>query len=211
MKTLEELIEQFSFDGDGLTLTSNQIAQLLPGLKQAQSERQEKKFNDLLVVPFRDYDAKTKELEAARTEHKQFHDLAYSLQDKLDTAMDELEAARADLKQERAIVDRIWDQLGRPSYQELKGRSIYDLIDEKLCEIERLTQALNKARREGLDEVTNYFSEMMMMNAKFMPGEIISILRAFYEPSPAESNEVKNDRRELCPICGRKTCRGHRP
>lgn len=33
-----------------------------------------------------------------------------------------------DLKEERAIVDRIWSMLGRPSYESLKGRSIYDLI-----------------------------------------------------------------------------------
>ena len=52
-----------------------------------------------------------------------------------DTAS-QLAAARAEvailrnaLLLETGIVDRIWDQLGRPSFEELKGRSIYDLID----------------------------------------------------------------------------------
>lgn len=34
----------------------------------------------------------------------------------------------ADLREERAIVDRIWNMFGRPSYEELNGRTIYDLI-----------------------------------------------------------------------------------
>lgn len=34
------------------------------------------------------------------------------------------------LKREREIVSRIWAQLGNPSYEELGGRSIYDLISE---------------------------------------------------------------------------------
>ena len=44
----------------------------------------------------------------------------------------ELSALNARLAEETAIVDRIWDQLGSPSYEELKGRSIHDLIDEAL-------------------------------------------------------------------------------
>jgi hypothetical protein len=34
------------------------------------------------------------------------------------------------LAEEKAIVDRIWKQLGTYTYQSLHGRSIYDLIDE---------------------------------------------------------------------------------
>lgn len=33
-------------------------------------------------------------------------------------------------KEEKAIVDGIWKILGNPSYQELKGRSIFDLVRE---------------------------------------------------------------------------------
>jgi len=35
-----------------------------------------------------------------------------------------------ELATERAIVSRIWTQLGSPTYAQLKGRSIYDLIEE---------------------------------------------------------------------------------
>ena len=38
------------------------------------------------------------------------------------------EALTAERDEERGIVDRIWDLFGRPSYAELNGRSIYDLI-----------------------------------------------------------------------------------
>jgi hypothetical protein len=40
------------------------------------------------------------------------------------------ERAEAELKAERAIVSRIWTQLGSPTYEQLRGRSIYDLISE---------------------------------------------------------------------------------
>jgi hypothetical protein len=42
----------------------------------------------------------------------------------------EVSSLRSQLKEETAIVDRILDIFGRPSYEELKGRSIYDLILE---------------------------------------------------------------------------------
>jgi len=45
--------------------------------------------------------------------------------DALAERIAELEAA---LTSETAIVDRIWDLFGRPSYKELAGRSLYDLI-----------------------------------------------------------------------------------
>ena len=35
-----------------------------------------------------------------------------------------------ELAAERVIVSRIWTQLGSPTYEQLKGRSIYDLIEE---------------------------------------------------------------------------------
>ena len=36
---------------------------------------------------------------------------------------------------ERAIVSRIWVKLGSPTYKQLKGRSIYDLIDEMRADL----------------------------------------------------------------------------
>lgn len=46
------------------------------------------------------------------------------------TPEQEIKALRHALAEETAIVDRIWDLFGRPSYAELKGRTIYDLITE---------------------------------------------------------------------------------
>lgn len=50
--------------------------------------------------------------------------------DKLDQAATEIASLREKLAKETGIVARIWGQLGSPSYEELKGRSIHDLIDE---------------------------------------------------------------------------------
>ena len=34
-------------------------------------------------------------------------------------------------EEEKQIVTRIWEFLGSPSFEELKGRTLYDLINEK--------------------------------------------------------------------------------
>ena len=47
-----------------------------------------------------------------------------------EDAIERAERAEAELKAERAIVSRIWTQLGSPTYEQLRGRSIYDLISE---------------------------------------------------------------------------------
>ena len=54
-----------------------------------------------------------------------------------------------ELATERAIVSRIWTQLGSPTYEQLKGRSIYDLIDELKADydlIDELKAELAKER-----------------------------------------------------------------
>ena len=52
----------------------------------------------------------------------------------------------AELADERAIVSRIWTQLGSPTYEQLKGRSIYDLISELKAEL-----AAERARLDWLE------------------------------------------------------------
>ena len=47
-----------------------------------------------------------------------------------ENAIARAERAEAELATERAIVSRIWTQLGSATYEQLRGRSIYDLIDE---------------------------------------------------------------------------------
>jgi hypothetical protein len=48
----------------------------------------------------------------------------------MDSAAAEIARLRSALTEEVAIVNRIWAQLGSPTFDDLKGRSIYDLIDE---------------------------------------------------------------------------------
>lgn len=49
--------------------------------------------------------------------------------DRMERAAIALEKTTAALKEETAIVDRIWDIYGRPSFESLKGKSIYELIE----------------------------------------------------------------------------------
>jgi cell division septum initiation protein DivIVA len=66
----------------------------------------------------------------------------------LHAAADRIEQLERELAEEKSIVDRIWDQLGRPSYEALKGRSIYDLIDELKSELADLRIKMAGCSRE---------------------------------------------------------------
>ena len=74
-----------------------------------------------------------------------------------------------ELAAERAIVSRIWMQLGSPTYAELKGRSIYDLIDEiktDRAELERAdvlyqrSCAVEHALRAEAERLNGYCEEL---------------------------------------------------
>ena len=65
-------------------------------------------------------------------------ELATAKQRLRSEAMDDYAAIKdlqRELATERAIVSRIWTQLGSPTYEQLKGRSIYDLIQELKAEL----------------------------------------------------------------------------
>lgn len=71
-------------------------------------------------------------------------ELVAALDQALDIAQAELKAEQdirvineIELKVSRAIVSKIWTQLGSPTYEQLKGRSIYHLIDELKAELAR--------------------------------------------------------------------------
>ena len=66
----------------------------------------------------------------------------------LKAEQDNSAIAEIELKVSRAIVSKIWVQLGSPTYQQLKGRSIYDLIDELKAEL-----ATERARMDWLESV----------------------------------------------------------
>ena len=73
---------------------------------------------------------------------EQMKDRVTSAETALQLSYDHAEQLRADFEAEKAIVNRIWDQLGRPSYEELNGRSIYDLIDALRADRDALEVAL---------------------------------------------------------------------
>ena len=70
---------------------------------------------------------------------------ARQLENELTAMTARAEKAEADFATERAIVSRIWVQLGSPTYAELKGRSIYDLIDEMKARAEKAEAELARA------------------------------------------------------------------
>lgn len=68
-------------------------------------------------------------LAKARGDVQPLWDHIHSLEAKLTKAGERIAEHLAAYNREWAIVDRIWTQLGRPTFEELAGRSIYDLID----------------------------------------------------------------------------------
>jgi hypothetical protein len=63
-----------------------------------------------------------------------------------NSAINEIE-----LKVSRAIVSKIWVQLGSPTYEQLKGRSIYDLIDELKAELAKERARLDWLSTRGFE------------------------------------------------------------
>lgn len=62
----------------------------------------------------------------------------FSDYEKLETEKDAFITAlhneRVNFKQEEKIINRIWEIFGNPSYEELEGKSLYDLIEQSLAE-----------------------------------------------------------------------------
>jgi hypothetical protein len=56
----------------------------------------------------------------------------------------ELASLVENYEREKAIVTRVWEQLGNPSYESLNGRSIYDLIDELKAERDAAVASLRQ-------------------------------------------------------------------
>lgn len=75
----------------------------------------------------------------------------HTLQSKLRSVERERDDARQLYEREYAIVARIWEQFGSPSYDDLKGRSIHDLVDDGIQAALRLDAA-----RRLLDELETW-------------------------------------------------------
>ena len=85
------------------------------------------------------------------------HYLAQSIAEKARA-----DKAEAELAAERAIVSRIWVQLGSPSYDQLKGRSIYDLVDQMNAELADAQQEgahYMSVAQKATDELTRIRAE----------------------------------------------------
>jgi len=65
-------------------------------------------------------------------------DLTDKEQEAIRALIKERDTLAASYAEEKKIVDRIWEQLGSPTYEQLAGRSIYDLIGAALAENVRL-------------------------------------------------------------------------
>ena len=101
-----------------LESTKERALTLANSLDQAQTELAELKESVLVQQIFSDDRIRAN---AAEAELKAEQDIR---------VINEIE-----LKVSRAIVSKIWVQLGSPTYEQLKGRSIYDLIDELKAEL----------------------------------------------------------------------------
>lgn len=66
---------------------------------------------------------------------------------KLDSAEQARDNARVLYDQEFAIVARIWTLYGNPSYDDLKGRSIFDLVKESIDRAQSAESRLDSVRQ----------------------------------------------------------------
>ena len=83
--------------------------------------------------------AEVRQAHAAEREKAERYRLVTLRQDaKLAAEQDKSAIDEGELKVSRAIVSKIWIQLGSPTYEQLKGQSIYDLIDELKADRARL-------------------------------------------------------------------------
>lgn len=69
----------------------------------------------------------------------------------LEWAAGEIDHLRSLNKDAHAIIDRIWAIFGQPTYEELAGRSIYDLIRELKERDEAAPAALDAAYQAGAE------------------------------------------------------------
>lgn len=92
-------------------------------------------------------------LEAMEKENERLKTANRTLNDSYYAMRDDLFKAQAELAEERRIVDRIWAILGSPSYEDLNGKSIYDLITDLKSKFE--------AAREGWITAIKYHMATM--------------------------------------------------
>lgn len=110
----------------------------------------------------------------------------------IDARDRDIAALKAALLEERNIVDRIWDIFGRPSYNDLRGRSIYDLIGDLKADVERLTSERDWATRQIHAENCN-------INRQRDPDECNCMVRR--ERDSALAERTRECAKAVCPFC----------
>lgn len=100
--------------------------------------------NPSLVALIERIAALTDQLEETRNNLRQMTECRDDLNRLVAQRDKELAQARADIDSECAIVNRIWAIFGTPSYEELAGKSIYDLINGVIAERDSLRAQLEQ-------------------------------------------------------------------
>lgn len=116
----------------------------------------------------------------------------------IETLKRERDEARRLFDEEKAIVERIWKMLGSPTYEQLKGRSIYDLIQEKINDFAQARLMLEDVLVEldgYIDGAPDASGKSKISNS--LCAEIDSFLT---RTAPAESGK-KIAERPVCPCC----------
>ena len=95
-----------------------------------------------------------------------------------DTATAAMHAAERERDDERTIVNRIWEQLGAPSYASLSGRSIYDLIAGLQADRDEWKRKAEEAARD---------SARLDFLLKLWPLEIVRLIHSHHTHGPSSS------------------------
>ena len=109
--------------------------------------------------------------------------------EQLSTLRARNEALTAERDEERGIVDRIWDLFGRPSYAELNGRSIYDLITA----LQARAESLERRNHDLAQDLQKAESELARLReaVKPVPSPIGQRARRAGEEGPATQENGK--------------------
>lgn len=94
---------------------------------------------------------------------KECHQEWFSDIDYTEVLRSNIEHLRSLNKDAHAIIDRIWDIFGRPSYEELAGRTIYDMV-QNVVDRERETADVNEKMINLVNSLRLEVNTLRVMN-----------------------------------------------
>ena len=118
-----------------------------------------------------------------------------ALQQAKDALLAHIRAKDAAYEEQRAIVAEIWRILGSPSYEQLAGRSIYDLIqakDERIAELERAFESRDRGTTHS-DECWKWHHACAKARVERLEAEVERALEDVYTAS-ANVNNANQER-----------------